>query len=79
MKRHVYLAMKSLEEAREIFFSQIGANPRTPAEEIPATDSLGRVTGFCVSSYPYPLRSSPMSNSIPLSLLRFMINGTQAE
>lgn len=44
MKRHVYLAMKSLEEAREIFFSRIGPNPRTPAEEIPAADSLGRVT-----------------------------------
>lgn len=44
MKRNVYLAMKSLEEAREIFFSRIGANPRTPAEEISAADSLGRIT-----------------------------------
>ncbi|MBW1941464.1 MAG: molybdopterin biosynthesis protein [Deltaproteobacteria bacterium] len=44
MKRHVYLAMKPLEEAREIFFSRVGRTRRTPAEEIPAGDSLGRVT-----------------------------------
>ncbi len=44
MKRHVYLAMKPLEEAREIFLSRAGSTRRTPAEEVPAADSLGRVT-----------------------------------
>ena len=43
MKRHVYLAMKSLEEAREIF-SERWQNARTAPEEIPTEESLGRVT-----------------------------------
>jgi molybdenum cofactor synthesis domain-containing protein len=44
VKRHVYLAMKSLEEAREVFLSRFGPGLRTGIEEIPAEDSLGRVT-----------------------------------
>ncbi len=44
MKRHVYLAMKSLEEAKEIFLSRFGAGRRSGVEEIAAEDSLGRVT-----------------------------------
>ncbi len=44
MKRHVYLAMKSVEEAREIFLSRFGPEIRSGVEEIPAEDSLGRVT-----------------------------------
>ena len=44
MKRHVYLAMKTLEEAREIFFSRFGPDKRTVAEEIAIEESLGRVT-----------------------------------
>ncbi len=44
MKRHVYLAMKTLEEAREIFFSRFGPDRRTGAEEIATEGSLGRVT-----------------------------------
>jgi len=43
MKRHVYLAMKGLEEAREIF-SQVWQGRRTVPEEIRVEDSLGRVT-----------------------------------
>jgi putative molybdopterin biosynthesis protein len=36
--------MKTLEEAKEIFFSRFGPKERTSAEEIPVKDSLGRVT-----------------------------------
>lgn len=43
MKRHVYLAMKSLDEAKGIF-SKVWQGRRTVPEEIPAGDSLGRVT-----------------------------------
>ena len=44
MKRHVYLAMKTLEEARELFFSRFGSDLRTGAEDISVEESLGRVT-----------------------------------
>jgi molybdenum cofactor synthesis domain-containing protein len=44
VKRHVYLAMKSVEEAREIFLSRFGPEIRGGVEEIPAEGSLGRVT-----------------------------------
>ena len=44
MKRHVYLAMKSLEEAKDLFFSKFGAHLRTGPEEIPTEESLGRIT-----------------------------------
>lgn len=43
MKRHVYLAMKGLDEAREIF-SKVWQGNRTVPEEISVEDSLGRVT-----------------------------------
>ena len=44
MKRNVYLAMKTLEEAKEIFFSRFGPDLRTGTEEIQVEESLGRVT-----------------------------------
>jgi putative molybdopterin biosynthesis protein len=44
LKRHVYLAMKTLEEARDIFFGRFGPDRRTGREEIPAEDAWGRVT-----------------------------------
>jgi putative molybdopterin biosynthesis protein len=43
MKRNVYLDMKSLEEAKEIF-SKLWKNRRTDPEEIKVENSLGRVT-----------------------------------
>jgi putative molybdopterin biosynthesis protein len=43
MKRNVYLAMKGLEEAREIFLKRQQGR-RTSIEKIPVQDSLGRVT-----------------------------------
>ncbi len=44
MKRHVYLAMKTLEEAKALFYSKFKADQRTAAEEISTADSQGRVT-----------------------------------
>jgi molybdenum cofactor synthesis domain-containing protein len=44
LKRHIYLSMKTLEEAKEIFFSRFGADLRTGEEEIPVEESLGRIT-----------------------------------
>ncbi len=41
--RHVYLSMKVLEEAREIFLSR-WKDQRTLPEEVPVEESLGRVT-----------------------------------
>jgi molybdenum cofactor synthesis domain-containing protein len=43
MKRHVYLDMKSVEEAREIF-SRIWLEKKTLPEEIPSKEALARVT-----------------------------------
>jgi molybdenum cofactor synthesis domain-containing protein len=43
LKRQVYLAMKSVEEAREIFLSKFG-DMKAGVEEISAEESLGRIT-----------------------------------
>lgn len=56
MKRNVYLAMKGLEEAREIF-SRLWRDKKTSPEEINTEDALGRVTagpvfaGFSAPTY----------------------------
>lgn len=44
MKRHVYLKMKTLEEAKEAFFTRFGRELRSGEEEIPTEESLGRIT-----------------------------------
>lgn len=44
MKRNVYLTMKTLEEAKAIFFSRFGMDLRSGEEEIPTEESLGRIT-----------------------------------
>ena len=43
MKRHVYLAMKDLGEARDLFLG-LWRETRTLPEEVPTEESLGRVT-----------------------------------
>ncbi len=57
MKRKIYLAMKGLEEAREIFFKKFGPELRTEPEEVLVEDSLDRVTAEPIfarySSPPY--------------------------
>jgi len=50
MKRQVYLSMKSLEEAKKIFFSRFGPGLRTGIESVSSQDSSGRVTAEPVSA-----------------------------
>lgn len=44
MKRQIYLSMKGLEEARDLFFSHFGPDQRTGVEVIRSEDALSRVT-----------------------------------
>ena len=44
MKRRVYLKMKTIEEAKEVFFSGFGTDLRSGEVEIPVEESLGRIT-----------------------------------
>lgn len=44
MKRNVYLAMKSLEEAKDLFLGRFGGDRRTAPEEVSVQEALGRVT-----------------------------------
>ena len=50
MKRNVYLSMKTLEEAKRLFFSRFSSKQRTGSEEISVEDSLARVTAEPVFS-----------------------------
>ena len=43
MKRQVYLSMKPLQEAKELFFSRFGREKRTDMETISIEDALGRI------------------------------------
>ncbi len=55
MKRQIYLSMKTLEEARELFLSRFGPEVRTGKERIPSEEALDRVTAepvFAKSSAP---------------------------
>ena len=44
VKRRVYLSMKGLEEAREIFLARFGSGIRTGPETVRSEDALGRIT-----------------------------------
>jgi putative molybdopterin biosynthesis protein len=44
MKRHIYLNMKPVDEAREIFLGRFDLDAYLPPEEIPTAAALGRVT-----------------------------------
>ena len=44
MKRHIYLKMKTVEEARELFLSRFDPDGFLPPEEIRTVAALGRVT-----------------------------------
>ena len=48
MKRQVYLSMKTLEEAKELFFSRFGLDQRTGIETIKVEDALDRITANAV-------------------------------
>ncbi|MBL7173884.1 MAG: molybdopterin biosynthesis protein, partial [Desulfobacteraceae bacterium] len=55
MKRQVYLSMKSLEEAKEIFFTRFDPGFRTGVETVKTEDGSGRVTAAPV----FARRSAP--------------------
>jgi putative molybdopterin biosynthesis protein len=55
MKRHIYLRMKSVTEAREIFLARFDLNTMLPSEEILTVSARGRVTAAPV----WARRSSP--------------------
>lgn len=59
MKRQAYLAMKSLEEAKGLFFSEIGLDQRTGIESIKVGDSLGRISAEPI----FAKRSAPSFHS----------------
>jgi putative molybdopterin biosynthesis protein len=58
MKRHIYLRMKSVTEAREIFLSRFELKSFLPPEEISTVAALGRVTAKPV----WAKRSSPATH-----------------
>ena len=58
MKRHIYLRMKSVPEAREIFLSRFDLKNLLPPEEIPTVAARGRVTAAPV----WARRSSPATH-----------------
>ncbi|MFA4901813.1 MAG: molybdopterin biosynthesis protein [Desulfobaccales bacterium] len=58
MKRRIYLSMKSLEEAREVWFARFDLDDMAQAEEIPVADARGRVTAGPVMAR----RSSPAAH-----------------
>lgn len=59
MKRHIYLKMKPLVEARELFLSRFDLDNCLPPEEIPVVEALRRVTAAPV----YARLSSPHYHS----------------
>ena len=59
MKRQVYLSMKSLEEARNIFFSRFGPDKKTGISCVKVEESDGRITAEPV----FAKRSAPSYHS----------------
>ncbi|MBW2708937.1 MAG: molybdopterin biosynthesis protein [Deltaproteobacteria bacterium] len=55
MKRQVYLSMKSLEEAKSLFFSRFGPDHKTGISSVKAEESDGRITAEPV----FARRSAP--------------------
>jgi len=58
MRRHIYLRMKSMAEARELFLSRFDLSGMLAAEEIPTVTVRGRVTAAPV----WARRSSPATH-----------------
>ncbi len=59
MKRQVYLSMKPLQEAKELFFSRFCRDKRTDMETISIEDALGRIIVEPV----FAIRSCPSFHS----------------
>jgi putative molybdopterin biosynthesis protein len=58
MKRHIYLRMKSVPEARELFLSRFDLKNLLAPEELPTVTARGRVTATPV----WARRSSPATH-----------------
>ena len=58
MKRRIYLSMKSLAEARELWLSRFDVDAMAAAEEVPVTAARARVTAAPVMAH----RSSPAAH-----------------
>lgn len=72
MKRQVYLSMKTLEEAKELFFSRFGRDKRTDAETISIEDALGRIIVEPV----FAKRSCPSFHSAAMDGIAVRAEGT---
>jgi len=72
MKRQVYLSMKSLEEARKVFFSRFDSSLRTPIESIASEDSADRVTAEPV----FAKRSAPSYHAAAMDGIAVRADGT---
>jgi len=59
MDRKIYLSMKSVDEAKTLFFSQIAFNQRTGVETIKTEEALDRVTAEPI----FAKRSTPSFHS----------------
>ena len=72
MKRRIYLSMKSLAEAREIWLSRFDPDAMAAAEEIPVTAAAGRVTAGPVVAR----RSSPAAHQAAMDGFAVAAAGT---
>jgi len=72
VKRQVYLAMKSIEEAEGIFLSRFGPERRTEPEIVATESALGRVTSEPV----FAVRSTPGFHSAAMDGIAVKAEGT---
>ena len=72
MKRRIYLSMKSLEEARELWLSRFDLDAMAKAEELPVTAAAGRVTAGPVMAR----RSSPAAHQAAMDGFAVAAAGT---
>ena len=72
MKRRIYLSMKSLAEARELWLSRFDLDAMAKAEEVPVTAAAGRVTAGPVMAQ----RSSPAAHQAAMDGFAVAAAGT---
>ncbi|MDP2045271.1 MAG: molybdopterin biosynthesis protein [Deltaproteobacteria bacterium] len=72
MKRRIYLSMKSLAEARELWLSRFDLDAMAKAEEVPVTAAAGRVTAGPVMAQ----RSSPAAHQAAMDGFAMAAAGT---
>jgi putative molybdopterin biosynthesis protein len=72
MKRHIYLRMKSVDEARDIFLSRFDLKAMLPPEESPAAAARGRVTATPV----WARRSSPAAHQAAMDGFAVLASAT---